>query len=226
MAFSLDKVVPWGRNFGEYCRMFDLGRPELAQRLLGCGDGPASFNSEATRRGVDVTSVDPLYCAEAAAIRQRIEDTADTVVAQLRDNLDDYVWSDFASVDALRDARLSAMQAFLDDFQRPSQRYVAGELPNLPFNDDSFDLALCSHFLFLYSDQLSETFHRAAIEEMLRVAPACRIFPLVDLACERSRHLDAIVSSLRASGYSVTIQRVEYEFQRGGDEMLQISRAH
>ena len=43
---------------------------------------------------------------------------------------------------------------------RADGRYVEAELPTLPFADRSFDLALCSHLLFLYSVQLGEEFHR------------------------------------------------------------------
>jgi hypothetical protein len=45
VAFTLDKVVPWGRSFDEYVRMFDLTPADLGKRILGCGDGPASFGS-------------------------------------------------------------------------------------------------------------------------------------------------------------------------------------
>ena len=31
MPFSLDQVVPWGRSFGEYCRMFGLTDGDLAR---------------------------------------------------------------------------------------------------------------------------------------------------------------------------------------------------
>ena len=49
----------------------------------------------------------------------------------------------------------------------------------LPFNDGAFDLALCSHFPFLYSTQLGEAFHRAALREMCRVAVEVGVFPLL-----------------------------------------------
>ena len=42
MPFSIDRVVPWGRNSAEYQAMFRLGEPDLGRRILGCGDGPAS----------------------------------------------------------------------------------------------------------------------------------------------------------------------------------------
>jgi hypothetical protein len=75
MAFTLQHVVPWGRSFGEYERMFALSHGDLQRRIPGCGDGPASFNATATRRGSHVVSVDPLYAYDAADIRNRIDAT-------------------------------------------------------------------------------------------------------------------------------------------------------
>ena len=37
---------PWGRNLAEYSAMFKLSSTELEASILGCGDGPASFNAE------------------------------------------------------------------------------------------------------------------------------------------------------------------------------------
>ena len=49
--FTLDHVVPWGRSFASDRRMFALTDDDLARKIVGCGDGPASFNAEATRLG-------------------------------------------------------------------------------------------------------------------------------------------------------------------------------
>jgi hypothetical protein len=48
MVFTLDRVVPWGRSFDEYVAMFALSSEDLGRRILGCNDGPASFNSGLT----------------------------------------------------------------------------------------------------------------------------------------------------------------------------------
>ena len=48
---KLSEVIPWGRSFDEYRRMFALSDDDLAGRILGCGDGPASFDAEATKKG-------------------------------------------------------------------------------------------------------------------------------------------------------------------------------
>jgi hypothetical protein len=121
---------------------------------------------------------------------------------------------------------MSAMREFLADYPagRRESRYLAGELPALPFAAKQFDLVLCSHFLFLYSEQLSLEFHRAAVTELLRVAREVRIFPLVTLAGDRSPHVEGVIASIEASGGQPTIVRVPYEFQRGGNEMLAIRR--
>jgi len=72
--------------------MFALTDADLASRILGCGDGPASFNVEATRRGAPVVSCDPLYQFAAAQIRQRIDETATEVLEQARRNAHEFVW--------------------------------------------------------------------------------------------------------------------------------------
>ena len=121
--------------------------------------------------------------------------------------------------------RMSAMQAFLDDYElgKAQARYLDAELPTLPFADAAFDLALCSHFLFLYSSQLGETFHRAAMRELCRVAAEVRIFPLIALGGEPSPFVAGCVQELRAAGHHVRIEKVPYEFQRGGNEMMRIT---
>jgi hypothetical protein len=99
---------------------------------------------------------------------------------------------------------------------------VDGELPTLPFEHDAFDLALCSHFLFLYSTQLGEAFHRAALRELCRVASEVRVFPLLALGGERSVFVDSCAEDLAKSGHRVTIETVPYEFQRGATEMMRV----
>jgi hypothetical protein len=225
--FTLEQVVPWGRSFDEYCSMFALSSDDLALRILGCGDGPASFNAEATRRGMAVTSCDPIYRWEAVQIRERIVATYDQIIDQTRRNRDEFVWSSIRSIDELGQVRMAAMEAFLDDYRqgRADGRYVEAQLPTLPFADRSFDLALCSHLLFLYSVQLGEEFHRDSLRELCRVAREVRVFPLLALGGQRSAYVDRSVADLRESGHDVSIESVPYEFQRGGNQMVRIRMA-
>jgi len=222
--FTLDRVVPWGRSFDEYRQMFALSEIDLRSRILGCADGPAGFNAEASRRGAAVVSCDPLYGADSGQIRQRIEETFDDVLTQTRRNAAEFVWDTIASVEQLAALRKSAMETFLADYDegRSAGRYVEGELPALPFPNRSFDIAVCSHFLFLYSDQLGEAFHLEAVHDLCRVAREVRIFPLLALGSRPSPYVDTVGQAARNSGCNVSLEMVPYEFQRGGNQMMRI----
>lgn len=227
MAFRLDSVVPWGRNLAEYRAMFGLDQRNLAGSILGCADGPASFNAELTNIGGKIISADPLYAFATEDIKLRIDQTSAKILAQTRRNKDLFVWKTIGSVEELGRIRLAAMDRFLSDYDagRRAGRYVAASLPALPFADKCFDLALCSHFLFLYSDIRDMNFHYSAIRELCRVAGEVRIFPLLDLAGATSLHLPQVAEMLERRGYAVSIQGVDYEFQKGGDQMLRICGA-
>ena len=220
---KINNVYPWGRSMDEYRRMFALGDADLARRIVGCGDGPAAFNGEWTRAGGRVISCDPLYQFEPAAIRGRIDATAPVIVEDMRQNPARYLWrGELDSPEAVAAARLAAMDCFLADYEggRASGRYVQAQLPHLPFAGGSFDLALCSHLVFLYSDELPMEFHLEAVREMCRAAGEARIFPLQDMQGRRSAHLEPVMARLEADGYAFEIVPVDYEFQRGANRML------
>jgi len=224
MGFTLDKVVPWGRSYDEYVSMFDLTEADLKLRILGCGDGPAAFNSALSQRGGYIVSIDPVYAFNAEQIRSRISETYTMVMTQMHNNKSDYVWGAISSVEQLGTIRMSAMETFLADFESGKQagRYISGELPVLPFTSQQFDIALSSHFLFLYSAHLSAEFHLQAVLEMLRVSREVRVFPLLTLNGATSPYLQFVAEQLMEQGFGAEIKQVPYEFQRGGNEMLVI----
>ena len=225
--FNLNEVVPWGRSLSEYRRMFSLTDMDLQKRILGCADGPASFNAQATQIGAKVVSFDPLFRMTASEIRQRIDTTFSTVITQTRANAQECLWSDdVPDVEALGRLRMSTMTIFLNDYEQGKSegRYIEAGLPSLPFADDSFDITLCSHFLFLYSEQFSEDFHVDALRELSRLGPDVRIFPLLELGSVPSRHLTNVICRLRTEGFTVSLEKVDYEFQRGGNQMMKILR--
>jgi hypothetical protein len=226
VPFSLSDVVPWGRNFEEYCSMFALSPADLSRRILGCGDGPASFNAVGTGLGCRIVSVDSIYQFSVSEIRLRIEQTTPVMVEQTRRNAQEFCWTRFHSVEDLLAARLSAMSQFLDDFAREGSgaRYIAASLPSLPFHDSEFELALCSHFLFLYSEHFDAAFHIQSIVELARIAQEVRIFPLYELGTRPSRHLDAVIDGVRKGGLDAECIQVPYEFQKGADHMLRVGR--
>ena len=144
------------------------------------------------------------------------------MLTQLGENESKYVWDGISSIESLGKIRMSAMNNFLSDFAagKAEGRYIPEELPQLSFENKGFDIALSSHFLFLYSDMLSLDFHLRSIQEMLRVADEVRVFPILTLDGIRSPFLTPLVEGLTKHGFNPELRRVSYEFQRGGNEML------
>jgi len=202
--------------------MFGLSENDLNKRILGCGDGPASFNVEAAGRGCQVISCDPVYEFQVDEIRRRIDEVYPEIMTKMRQGADKYIWETLSSVEHLGEIRMNAMSRFLADFEAGCQqgRYVSASLPSLPFSDSEFDLALCSHYLFLYSDHVGGAAHLASMRELCRVAPEVRVFPVVSLDGEVSKHLDQVMTALSSDGVDVSLQPVSYRFQKGATEML------
>jgi SAM-dependent methyltransferase len=219
---ELKNVVPWGRSFNEYREMFSLSEVDLEKRILGCGDGPASFNAELTACGGNVVSVDPAYQFDATSLKRRIAEVYDEVMPQVQSNRDKYVWDTIPSVEALGKIRMEAMGDFIDDYENGKQsgRYIHGALPRLDFEDKAFDLALCSHYLFLYSEHISLKDHIESIKELSRVATETRIYPLLSLNGEISPYLNAVMAELAKDNLTTSLVDVEYQFQKGATRML------
>jgi hypothetical protein len=224
MATLLHDTVPWGRTLDEYLAMFSLADSDLRGRILDCGGGPASFNAEATKRGLSVVSCDPIYAFSRDQIAARIDEIYPTLLREMHLNHHTFVWDTLKSPEHVGEVRMAAMRAFLADYEagKAEGRYLNESLPSLPFPDASFDLALSSHLLFLYSAALSLEFHVASIVEMLRVAREARVYPLTQIGGGPSPHAAPVIAALRDEGYAVERKATAYEFQRGATEILRI----
>lgn len=226
MAFLLKDVVPWGRNLNEYRKMFNLTDEGLSnKKIIGFGDGPASFNSEARELGYDVTSLDRIYQFTRIELDKRIRETRDIIIEQMKNNADNYVWRDIKDLDELERIRMSAMKNFIADYDKgkADRRYIYHELPNkTEFSEDTFDLGLSSHFLLMYT-ALGYDFHIKSINEMLRICREVRIFPIVDLDGNKSELTNKIMEYFEEN-YEVQLISTAYEFQKCDNLMLSIKK--
>ena len=207
--------------------MFSLTTEDLSHGVFDCGGGPASFVAELAASGLRAVSVDPIYTISGSEIQARFEAVVEPMMAQVRATPEDWTWSYHRDPEELCANRRAALERFLADYEEGlrQRRYVRGELPTLPFASGSFGLALCSHLLFLYSDLLSEDFHVRSVLELCRVAGEVRFFPLLTLRRKASPHLTSVRSALASEGWASEVARVNYELQRGGNQMLRVFRA-
>jgi len=217
--------VPWGRRAHEYEAIFELPSDARKLRVLDCGGGPASFAAEWSERGHFVVAADPIYAHSGARIAAGFEPTAQRMLEGMHRAKDRFVWTRYESPEAVIELRRDALTRFARDFDSPARcaRYASAALPRMPFRTSSFDLVLCSHMLFLYSDDLDLDMHCASLRELLRVGSEVRVFPLLDMQGRVSSHLEPALEALRSEARCEVIPTA-FEFQRGGGQLLRLTR--
>ena len=162
---------------------FDLDEQDIKnKKVLDSPSGASSFIATAQTKGIDVKGIDVLYQHSLEQLEKQGKRSIDKIykdVSWMKGHSLDF----YRSIENHRTHREEALQAFVEHYN--NNDYIFMELPKLDFPDDSFDLVLSSHLLFVYDDRFSCEFHKLSILEMLRVSKEVRIFPLVDFQNKR-----------------------------------------
>lgn len=231
--FNFDRVAIYGRNLDEYVKMFNLDLKALrGKQVLDCCSGPAAFACQAKSYGIDVIAVDPIYELAVETIRGRVDNDVKEILKKHADNPNMVYEEKTPTV-----IRREAMEVFLNDFakEKGRGRYVVGKLPNLPFDDNSFDMCLCANFLMLYSDiasggimkhvEFDYDFHCRAIDELLRITrEEVRIYPLHGPQVEEHAYLAPLVERYSEKGFQVAVVPVKQRDIINANHMLSIKK--
>lgn len=231
VKFGFDRVLFFGRSIGEYRTMFNFDPAEFqGKRILDCSAGPAALCATGAVLGLHVVACDPLYQSSLGELRQRADDDARTV-----DQLQAKTMPLFDEQVRRADIRRRDMDVFLADFEKGKRdgRYVVGELPNLPFENKTFDLTLCANFLFLYSSMrtgglmlhspFDYDFHLASLRELCRVTKEeVRLYPLNGPQTERHVYLDDVCAALTADGVKCELMAVAHQDIKTAKHLLSL----
>ncbi|VVB89307.1 Uncharacterised protein [uncultured archaeon] len=158
-------------------------------------------------------------------IEQKCRQDLDTVLGQLPDLIDLYVWNFFKDIPALKAQREKACKLFIEDFKNyGTKRYKPVEYPDTDFNDNQFTTSLVSHFLFLYENHINYDSHKKIILELLRItSKEIRIFPIVNLKGEKSSLVDTLIHDKDFERFQISVKKVDYEFMKNGNQMMSIT---
>jgi hypothetical protein len=229
LELEVPSVSFFGRTLAEYAQFFSLDVNALkGVSVLDVAAGPSSFTAEACRRGADAVAVDPLYGCTPAALATHVQIDYRSMLAQMRAKPHLLRFRSFGSIDEAEASRRSAAERFLADYEQHfvHNRYLGASLPQLPFLDGAFDLVLCAHLLFVYSQRFDFVFHLEACRELVRVSRnEVRIHPVVGLGGKPYAELDCLCETLAAEGIASDVVPVNYEFFAGSDSMLVLKRA-
>jgi hypothetical protein len=207
------------RSFDEYRAMFTITDADLTGAVLDCPGGGSSFTAQASATGMMALAADPVYARPAEEVGRLAVAETQRGSAHTAAGADRYVWDYYGDIDGHAAIRRASAEIFATDIAARPDRYVPAALPELPFTADRFDLVLSSHFLFTYADRLDARFHLAALRELYRVSRGeVRIFPLLEQGGRAVPHL--VDEVLAEPDIPCCVRPVDYEFQRGGNQML------
>ncbi|MEM1243778.1 MAG: SAM-dependent methyltransferase [Pseudomonadota bacterium] len=224
MPIKYNDVVLWGHSYQEYIQMFALGPEDLNKNIINCRGGPATFNAMLSKQGGKVISTDPLFALPFDKMKQEIDQVFTNMLKVLKKYQDRFVWKTVTSPDELAKRRYQDIKDFLQDFPegKKAGRYQGYRITELPYAHDSFDLALCSHYLFSNCPDQSMEYHVKVIEKMAYIAKEVRIFPLLDSQGEIPELVGPVIQKLHETEHGVEIKAVPYEFQQKGNAMLKV----
>jgi hypothetical protein len=224
-GLQLDRVVLLGRTFEEYRHYFLLEPDDLVRkRVLDVAGGVSSFCAEANELGIIVTSFDPIYSLPPEKIVERSEPDLESVYRAIG-RVPTYRWDFYKNPEYMHALRKRASTIFLSDYKAHPARYVAGELPRLPFADGEFDLTLVSYFLFAYQDRLDYAFHRESIIEIMRVTrDEARIYPTVTFEAQPSEYVPMLRADPAQEPFAFTEIKTDFEFLVNSNSFLRVTR--
>lgn len=242
-VLNLNRVVFIGRTFPEYMAMFNLNPFQLGGlRVLDCPSGPSSFVAEALSSQYHVKEIvgcDLLYKEDNVdELKNRGKEDLDYMIKQLSRVPDFYDWNLYSSIEDLYEARSKAFERFIADYELnrfvarngeiAKNRYIHASLPNLPFENRTFDLVLSSNLLFYYHNMFDYHFHLDSILELLRVTrKEVRVFPCQKPDATFLDYFDKLLDDIYTrmnKNISFKIEKVSHEFRRGVNKMLKINK--
>jgi hypothetical protein len=221
---QFNKIASLGRTFEEYSKMFSLNENALKNnQVLDVASGASSFCAEANEKRINVTATDLIYDLSYKEIKNKFDNELTEVVKQLPGISHLYKWDLYKDNEDLRRQRQESFDIFFEDFKTNRKRYIFVDYPSNDFLDNQFKITLVSHFLFMWDDRLSFDFHKKTLLELARItSEEIRLFPIVNMSGKRSEYIDRLISYLNSQQLFAHIERVGYEFIKGGNQMMVI----
>lgn len=222
MEIASGVTASWVYDFSDYQQMYDLNELDLKKSMLDFSAGIASFNAEATKRGMHVISCDASYALSEDKMQLHAQQFLKDTVSHLKKNPNRLKDPSGAMLHRVIDLWEKTEKVFLQDYAsgKAQNRYQPLQLPRLPYATHQFGLALCTDFIFHHLLSIEEIM--IIVQELCRVAEEVRLFPLLDNFGKMSEELGPLMLMLQKKNYGVEVREVPYQTLKGGNAMLRI----
>jgi len=222
MEITSIATTSWVYNFKDYVAMYDLSKEDLKKSMIDFPARISSFNAEATEKKLNVVSADPLYHLPPDKMFARAHQLLAANVAHLKETRERLRNASDTSLQQVIELWQHTEQLFLKDYALgcAEKRYIAANLPTLPFQMHQFELSLCTDLMFyhaLSSDNIITLFRALSY-----VASEIRIYPFLDHHGKMTQELGPLMLWLQKNNFGVEVREVPYTIQKGGNAMLRV----
>lgn len=219
------KWVLWGHHFGEYQDMFDLPKTIEHKKILEFACGPTSVNQELVQANNQVISLDPWFEQDKQKMQARFAENFENQIKNIQVHSERFDLIKYGRLEQLKEQRQKGFAQFLNDYDAgwEQKRYQHIHMnKTFPFENASFDFALCANYLFTDLIHQDVDFHVHWIKEMARVAHDVRIYPLTNYKAKPSMILGPVLLALQQLGFQVSVQEVAFRFVPESKAMLRV----
>lgn len=198
-------------------------------RILDIASGASSLTAELNQKGYEAIAVDPLYTLTSEEIYDLGKKEIKIASQKLSQNENLFIWDNYKSLKHHDEIRERSLNQFIESYREDNnkEKYISATLPFLPFDNDTFSLVFCNHFLFLYREQFDYKFHLDAINEMIRITQkggSILIYPLVDFKDGIYLHLNKLIDDISEIGINIKINKTEFRFLPSATNFLTIEK--
>ena len=210
-------VYGWVYSLRDYYQMFDLSDRDLDLRILDFPGSISSFNAEMHQQGKTIVSGDECYELSQHDMAEVAKQVFSANQDLLREQSERLRGHDESVLESIFNDWFLSKQLFLEDYTKGQEegRYCYMQMPQLPFDDDQFELALCSDFLAL-TQQAYQSSPQDLVNELCRVAEEVRLYPLMNAKGEMNDAIGPVMLSLQQHNFGVEVREVPYEQQGWG----------
>lgn len=218
------EVIPgWIYGLNEYEQIFDLKPEDYEKTILDFPGSISSFNADAHLKGAHITSSDAIYRLNIEEMRDYANNLFEMNAAYLKKHANKILKEGDQALDSIFAMWERNKLHFLQDYAAGKRqgRYESVLMPELPYVNHQFQLALCSDYVFCRHAQNSCR-PEQVVFELCRVSEELRIFPLLTEKGEISEWLGPVMLELQNNNYGIEIREVSFKNLIGANAMLRV----
>jgi hypothetical protein len=193
-SFSQEVMMIY--NLADYRQIFALTDQDLQKNILAYPAGISSVNAELYKLGQPIISGDPLYHLSLSEIRNHARHMH------------------------LDDQQRESLELFLADYElgKLQRRYRVMPAPPPSTVKESFDLLLCSDFLFSQNNYTNSS--QELMQALCQLATEIRVFPLPEKSV--AAELGPIMLAFQQRNFGVEVRAVNYPQGAPANAMLRV----